>query len=217
MRAAQKRSEEQPPCPAISTPSRSATWKASWRACRSPRPRADRAARRRGTAARRRRSRAVPTPRICARRIACSRPAASSPSRRSSSASCTRFDGYERLKAQAANNEYPKPPDNFRWRFFGLFYVAPNQNSYMCRLRMPNGILDALAIRRRRRSRRALRRRLCPRHHPRQSAGARDRGEERRRHGRGDPGPRARARAAPAPTTSATSPARRPPASIRRS
>ena len=51
------------------------------------------------------------------------------------------FDGYERLKAQAASNEYPKPADNFRWRFFGLFYVAPNQNSYMCRLRMPNGIL----------------------------------------------------------------------------
>ena len=51
------------------------------------------------------------------------------------------FDGYERLKEQAANNEFPKPPDNFRWRFFGLFYVAPNQNSYMCRLRVPNGIL----------------------------------------------------------------------------
>ena len=51
------------------------------------------------------------------------------------------LDGYERLKAQPASNEYPKPADNFRWRFFGLFYVAPNQNSYMCRLRMPNGIL----------------------------------------------------------------------------
>jgi ferredoxin-nitrite reductase len=51
------------------------------------------------------------------------------------------FDGYERLKAQAAGNEAPKPPDNFRWRFFGLFYVAPNQASYMCRLRIPNGIL----------------------------------------------------------------------------
>ena len=51
------------------------------------------------------------------------------------------FDAYGRLKAQAASNEGPKPPDNFRWRFFGLFYVAPNQNSYMCRLRMPNGIL----------------------------------------------------------------------------
>jgi ferredoxin-nitrite reductase len=51
------------------------------------------------------------------------------------------FDGYERLKAQAAGNEAPKPSDNFRWRFFGLFYVAPAQNSYMCRLRLPNGIL----------------------------------------------------------------------------
>jgi ferredoxin-nitrite reductase len=51
------------------------------------------------------------------------------------------FDGYERLKGQTETNEPPKPPDNFRWRFFGLFYVAPAQNSYMCRLRMPNGIL----------------------------------------------------------------------------
>ncbi len=53
------------------------------------------------------------------------------------------FDSYERLKQHAAAGEYPKPPDNFRWRFFGLFYVAPNQNSYMCRLRIPNGILKA--------------------------------------------------------------------------
>jgi ferredoxin-nitrite reductase len=51
------------------------------------------------------------------------------------------FDAYERLKAQAAGNEAPKPPDNFRWRYYGLFYVAPAQSSYMCRLRMPNGIL----------------------------------------------------------------------------
>ena len=53
------------------------------------------------------------------------------------------FDAYERLKTQAANNEFPKAPDNFRWRFYGLFYVAPNQNAYMCRLRLPNGILRA--------------------------------------------------------------------------
>jgi ferredoxin-nitrite reductase len=51
------------------------------------------------------------------------------------------LDGYERLKAQAASNEAPKPDDNFRWRFFGLFYTAPNQKAYMCRLRIPNGIL----------------------------------------------------------------------------
>jgi ferredoxin-nitrite reductase len=53
------------------------------------------------------------------------------------------FDTYERLKDHAGKNVYPKPPDNFRWRFFGLFYVAPSQNSFMCRLRMPNGILKA--------------------------------------------------------------------------
>jgi ferredoxin-nitrite reductase len=52
------------------------------------------------------------------------------------------FDTYERLKDFSSRNDYPKPPDNFRWRFFGLFYVAPNQNSYMCRLRIPNGILN---------------------------------------------------------------------------
>jgi ferredoxin-nitrite reductase len=56
------------------------------------------------------------------------------------------FDAYERLKGQGAKGEYPKPPDNFRWRFYGLFYVAPNQNSYMCRLRMPNGILKAVQL-----------------------------------------------------------------------
>ena len=38
------------------------------------------------------------------------------------------FDGYDRLKAQAADNEPPKPPDNFRWRYYGLFYVAPAQD-----------------------------------------------------------------------------------------
>ena len=53
------------------------------------------------------------------------------------------FDAYERLNEQAAKNEYPKPPDNFRWRYYGLFYVAPAQDSYMCRLRIPNGILTA--------------------------------------------------------------------------
>lgn len=53
------------------------------------------------------------------------------------------FDAYPRLRAQAAAAEYPKPADNFRWRYHGLFYVAPAQNSYMARLRMPNGILNA--------------------------------------------------------------------------
>jgi ferredoxin-nitrite reductase len=52
------------------------------------------------------------------------------------------FDAYPRLKAQAKAGAFPKPDDNFRWRYFGLFYVAPAQSSYMLRLRIPNGILS---------------------------------------------------------------------------
>jgi ferredoxin-nitrite reductase len=51
------------------------------------------------------------------------------------------FDAYPRLKQQASTNSPPSPADNFRWRYYGLFYVAPAQDSYMCRLRIPNGIL----------------------------------------------------------------------------
>ena len=51
------------------------------------------------------------------------------------------FDAYARLKEQAKHNAPPPPADNFRWRYYGLFYVAPTQNSFMCRLRIPNGIL----------------------------------------------------------------------------
>jgi ferredoxin-nitrite reductase len=52
------------------------------------------------------------------------------------------FDAYARMKTESANGQFPKGIDNFRWRFHGLFYVAPTQNSFMCRLRIPNGILS---------------------------------------------------------------------------
>jgi ferredoxin-nitrite reductase len=52
------------------------------------------------------------------------------------------FDAYARLKAEAAAGQFPKGVDNFRWRFHGLFYAAPTQNAFMCRLRIPNGILS---------------------------------------------------------------------------
>src|ERR1700755_421162 len=51
------------------------------------------------------------------------------------------FDAYPRLKQQALTNAPPSPADNFRWRYYGLFSAAPAQDSYMCRLRIPNGIL----------------------------------------------------------------------------
>ncbi|HEY8008041.1 MAG TPA: NirA family protein [Methylocella sp.] len=52
------------------------------------------------------------------------------------------FDAYQKLRGQAARDEFPKAADNFRWRYYGLFYVAPAQDSYMCRLRIPNGVLS---------------------------------------------------------------------------
>jgi ferredoxin-nitrite reductase len=53
------------------------------------------------------------------------------------------LDMWEEMLANAAKGEYPKGTDGFLYRFHGLFYVAPAQDSYMCRLRIPNGILTA--------------------------------------------------------------------------
>src|SRR5665213_1001840 len=53
------------------------------------------------------------------------------------------LDMWDELSANAAAGKAPKGIDIFRHKFFGLFYVAPAQDSFMCRLRMPNGILSA--------------------------------------------------------------------------
>ena len=52
------------------------------------------------------------------------------------------FEAYARLKREALAGSAPKPADNFRWRYHGLFYVAPAQDSYMVRVRIANGILS---------------------------------------------------------------------------
>ena len=57
------------------------------------------------------------------------------------------FDAYGRFRTQAKSGAYPKPEDNFRWRYHGVFYVAPAQDSYMCRMRLPNGILKHWQLR----------------------------------------------------------------------
>jgi ferredoxin-nitrite reductase len=51
------------------------------------------------------------------------------------------FEAYGRLKREAESGSKPKPADNFRWRYHGLFHVAPTQDSFMCRMRVPGGIL----------------------------------------------------------------------------
>jgi ferredoxin-nitrite reductase len=54
---------------------------------------------------------------------------------------------WDELRANAAAGRFPKGLDVFRHKFFGLFYVAPAQDAFMCRLRIPNGILAAHQLR----------------------------------------------------------------------
>ena len=53
------------------------------------------------------------------------------------------LDRTDELARLAAEDRYPKGTDVLLTKFLGLFYVAPAQDSFMCRMRMPGGILSA--------------------------------------------------------------------------
>ena len=53
------------------------------------------------------------------------------------------LDIWDKLIAHADENRAPAADDLFRFKFHGLFYVAPAQDSFMLRLRVPGGILTA--------------------------------------------------------------------------
>ena len=57
------------------------------------------------------------------------------------------LDRFGEISALAAENKFPKGTDVFLTKYQGLFFVAPAQNSFMCRLRMPGGILNTLQFR----------------------------------------------------------------------
>jgi ferredoxin-nitrite reductase len=57
------------------------------------------------------------------------------------------LDRWDELVERAQAGRFPKGTDVFCTKFFGLFYTAPAQDSYMCRLRLPNGILTASQMR----------------------------------------------------------------------
>jgi ferredoxin-nitrite reductase len=57
------------------------------------------------------------------------------------------FDMWDELQSNAAKGEFPKGTDVFLYKFHGLFHVAPAQNAFMLRLRIPNGIVDAHKLR----------------------------------------------------------------------
>lgn len=53
------------------------------------------------------------------------------------------FAMWDEIRENSAAGRFPKGIDIFLHKFHGLFYVAPAQDSFMCRLRMPGGILSA--------------------------------------------------------------------------
>jgi ferredoxin-nitrite reductase len=57
------------------------------------------------------------------------------------------LDMWDELRMNAREGRFPKGTDVFLYKFHGLFYVAPAQDAFMCRLRIPNGILDAHQLR----------------------------------------------------------------------
>ncbi|UWZ86913.1 NirA family protein [Occallatibacter riparius] len=57
------------------------------------------------------------------------------------------LDIWEKLLAHADANRAPAAEDLFRFKFHGLFYVAPAQDSFMLRLRIPGGRLTSHQMR----------------------------------------------------------------------
>ncbi len=51
------------------------------------------------------------------------------------------LDCWDDLLAHAAEDKVPEAEARFRFKYYGLFYVAPAQDSFMLRLRIPGGVL----------------------------------------------------------------------------
>ena len=57
------------------------------------------------------------------------------------------LDQWDDIRRHSAENRFPKGADVLSFKYFGLFYVAPAQNSYMCRLRFANGLVTSAQMR----------------------------------------------------------------------
>ena len=57
------------------------------------------------------------------------------------------LDCWDELCEHARLGKPPKGVDVFRFKFHGLFYVAPAQDSFMCRLKLPCGIINSHQMR----------------------------------------------------------------------
>lgn len=56
------------------------------------------------------------------------------------------LDMWDEIANRSQAGEFPKGTDVFLTKFHGLFYVAPAQDAFMCRLRIPGGQLQAYQL-----------------------------------------------------------------------
>src|SRR5262249_41058752 len=54
---------------------------------------------------------------------------------------------WDQIQADARAGKFPKDTDVFLYKYSGLFFVAPAQNAFMCRLRLPGGVLKSWQFR----------------------------------------------------------------------
>ncbi|QDT08021.1 Sulfite reductase [ferredoxin] [Rubripirellula lacrimiformis] len=57
------------------------------------------------------------------------------------------LDMWDEIKARSDAGQFPKGNDAFLTKFHGLFYVAPAQDSFMCRMRLPGGLIHGWQFR----------------------------------------------------------------------
>ncbi len=56
------------------------------------------------------------------------------------------LDIWDKLVAHADGDKFPDEADTFRFKYYGLFYVAPAQDSFMLRIRVPAGELSSTQL-----------------------------------------------------------------------
>jgi ferredoxin-nitrite reductase len=57
------------------------------------------------------------------------------------------LDAWDDLLAHASEDKAPDAEHRFRFKYYGLFHVAPAQDAFMLRLRVPGGVLQAAQLR----------------------------------------------------------------------
>lgn len=57
------------------------------------------------------------------------------------------LDVWDVMLKNAADNIFPEADDAFRYKFYGLFHVAPAQDSFMMRCRIPAGLINSTQFR----------------------------------------------------------------------